>query len=48
VAAVIYLSPPLTMIWAHFVFAEPLTWAMGAGLVITLGGVALVSGQEAA
>ncbi len=46
VAAVIYLSPPLTMIWAHFVFAEPLTLAMGAGLVITLGGVALVSGKD--
>jgi drug/metabolite transporter (DMT)-like permease len=47
VAAVIYLSPPLTMIWAHVVFAEPLTPAMLAGLVITLGGVALVSGQDA-
>lgn len=47
VAAVIYLSPPLTMVWAHFVFAEPLTIPMLAGLVITLGGVALVSGKEA-
>lgn len=45
VAAVIYLSPPLTMVWAHLVFAEPLTLAMVAGLVITLGGVALVSGR---
>ncbi|MCW1918755.1 DMT family transporter [Rhodobacter sp. KR11] len=47
VAAVIYLSPPLTMVWAHVVFAEPLTLTMAAGLVITLGGVALVSGREA-
>lgn len=46
VAATIYLSPPLTMIWAHFVFAEPLTLQMLAGLVITLGGVALVSGKD--
>ncbi len=48
VAAVIYLSPPLTMVWAHLVFAEPLTLAMIAGLVITLGGVALVSGHKTA
>ena len=46
VAAVIYLSPPLTMVWAHLVFGEPLTVPMIAGLVITLGGVALVSGRE--
>lgn len=43
VAAVIYLSPPLTMIWAHGVFDEPLTFAMLAGLVVTLAGVALVA-----
>ncbi|NBZ89558.1 DMT family transporter [Stagnihabitans tardus] len=48
VAALIYLSQPLTMVWAHLVFAEPLTLGMIAGLVVTLGGVALVSGQETA
>lgn len=48
VAALIYLSPPLTMVWAHVVFDEPLTLLMILGLVITLAGVALVSGREAA
>ena len=45
VSAVIYLSPPVTMIWAWALFGEPLTLMMGLGLVATLGGVALVAGR---
>lgn len=43
VSATVYLSPPVTMIWAWLLFAEPLTLAMTAGLAVTLGGVALVA-----
>lgn len=43
VAAAIYLSPPVTMIWAWVLFGEPLTVAMFAGLAVTLVGVALVA-----
>lgn len=39
VSAVIYLSPPVTMLWAWALFAEPLTPAMFAGLAVTLVGV---------
>lgn len=43
VSATVYLSPPVTMLWAWALFAEPLTWEMFAGLVVTLVGVALVA-----
>lgn len=43
VSATIYLSPPVTMIWAWALFGEPLTWPMAAGLVVTLAGVAMVA-----
>jgi len=43
VSSAIYLSPPVTMIWAWALFAEPLSWIMGVGLVVTLAGVALVA-----
>lgn len=43
VSAAIYLSPPVTMIWAWALFDEPLTIAMFAGLAITLAGVYLTS-----
>ncbi len=45
VLATIYLSPPVTMVWAWALWDEPLTIAMGAGLVITLAGVALVAAR---
>lgn len=48
VSAVVYLSPPVTMIWAYFLFGEPLTWPMALGLVVTLAGVALVAGRKGA
>ena len=43
VSAAIYLSPPVTMLWAWALFAEPLTPAMFAGLAVTLAGVWLTS-----
>lgn len=43
VSAAIYLSPPVTMIWAWLMFSEPLTLTMFAGLGVTLAGVFLTS-----
>ena len=43
VAATVYLSPPVTMLWAWVLFDEPLGCVMAAGLVVTLAGVALVA-----
>lgn len=43
VSAAIYLSPPVTMIWAWMLFSEPLTVAMFIGLGVTLVGVWLTS-----
>lgn len=43
VSAAIYLSPPVTMLWAWMMFSEPLTGAMFAGLAVTLVGVWMTS-----
>ena len=43
VSAAIYLSPPVTMLWAWAVFDEPLTMTMAAGFGVTLCGVWLTS-----
>ncbi len=43
VSAAIYLSPPVTMVWAWALFAEPLTPMMFAGLAATLVGVWLTA-----
>ena len=43
VSATVYLSPPVTLLWAWVLFDEPLTWVMGLGLGVTLAGVALVT-----
>lgn len=43
VSAAIYLSPPVTMLWAWALFSEPLTAAMFAGLGVTLIGVWMTS-----
>ncbi len=43
VSAAIYLSPPVTMVWAWMLFSEPLTVAMVIGLVVTLVGVWMTS-----
>ncbi|WP_426227386.1 DMT family transporter [Pararhizobium sp. DWP3-4] len=43
VSAAIYLSPPVTMLWAWALFSEPLTLAMFIGLAVTLAGVWITS-----
>jgi len=43
VSAAIYLSPPVTMLWAWALFSEPLTSAMFLGLAVTLIGVWITS-----
>lgn len=43
VTSVVYLSPPVTMIWAWFVFDEALSVAMAVGLVVSLVGVIIVA-----
>ena len=41
VTAVLYLSPPVTMIWAWAMFGEKLTWAMAFGFAISLAGIVI-------
>ena len=41
VTAILYLSPPVTMVWAWVMFDEPLSWAMAAGLAISLLGIVI-------
>lgn len=43
VSAAIYLSPPVTMLWAWLLFSEPLTIAMFVGLAVTMLGVWMTS-----
>jgi drug/metabolite transporter (DMT)-like permease len=43
VTAILYLSPPVTMVWAWLVFHEPLSWTMAAGLLVSLVGVVIVA-----
>lgn len=43
VSAAIYLSPPVTMLWAWALFSEPLTPVMFIGLGVTLVGVWMTS-----
>jgi drug/metabolite transporter (DMT)-like permease len=43
ISSVIYLSPPVTMLWAWAMFDETLTWMMFIGLAVTLAGVSLAS-----
>lgn len=43
VSAVVYLCPPVTMLWTWALFDEPLTIAMFVGLAITMAGVWLTS-----
>jgi drug/metabolite transporter (DMT)-like permease len=41
VTTILYLSPPVTMIWAWIMFDEPLTAAMAAGFAISLIGIVI-------
>jgi drug/metabolite transporter (DMT)-like permease len=43
VTAILYLSPPVVMIWAWIMFGEPLSWLMGLGLAVSLLGVVIVA-----
>lgn len=43
VSAAIYLAPPVTMLWAWFLFDDPLTPIMFLGLAITMVGVFLTA-----
>lgn len=46
VTAILYLSPPVTMIWAWIMFGEPLSWAMAAGLGVSLVGIVIVARSQ--
>ena len=48
ISSVIYLSPPVTMLWASAMFGEPLTFLMRGGLAVTLLGVYLASAGDPA
>jgi drug/metabolite transporter (DMT)-like permease len=43
VSAAIYLSPPVTMLWAYLAFDEPFTKMMALGLAVTMLGVVMAS-----
>jgi len=47
VASVLYLSPPVTMLWAWAMFDEPLSWQMAGGMGISGIGIWLVVRAEA-
>jgi len=43
VTAILYLSPPVTMLWAWLMFGEPLSWAMVVGLLVSLLGIIIIA-----
>ncbi|WGF88820.1 DMT family transporter [Marinivivus vitaminiproducens] len=43
VTSVLYLSPPVTMLWTWLMFDEPLSAGMAAGLGLTLAGLILIA-----
>ncbi|WP_232221411.1 DMT family transporter [Burkholderia sp. WSM2232] len=45
VTSVLFLSPPVTMVWAWAMFREPLSWLMVVGTVISGAGILLVINQ---
>ncbi len=47
VTAILYLSPPVTMVWARLLFDEPLSWAMAVGLLISLCGIVVFARAQA-
>lgn len=46
VTSILYLSPQVTMIWAWIMFDESLSWAMVAGLVVSLVGIVIVARSQ--
>jgi drug/metabolite transporter (DMT)-like permease len=47
VASVLYLSPPVTLLWAWAMFDEPLSWLMALGMAVSGIGIGLVIQAEA-
>ena len=47
VTSVLYLSPPITLLWAWAMFDEPLSWQMVFGMAISAIGIWLVVRAEA-
>jgi len=47
VASVLYLSPPITMVWAWAMFDEPLSWQMALGMAVSAVGIWMVVREEA-
>ncbi|WP_342346200.1 DMT family transporter [Burkholderia perseverans] len=47
VTSVLFLSPPVTFIWAWAMFGEPLSWLMLVGTAISGLGVLLMAGRSA-
>lgn len=47
VSSVLYLSPPITLLWAWAMFDEPLSWQMAAGMAVSAIGIWLVMRAEA-
>jgi len=43
VTAILYISPPVTMIWAWVMFGEPMSWSMAAGLLVSIAGILIVA-----
>lgn len=46
VTAILYTSPPVTMIWAWLMFGEPLSLSMALGLAVSLAGIALIARKD--
>ncbi|SEI77298.1 DMT family transporter [Pseudomonas sp. NFR16] len=46
VASVLYLSPPVTLLWAWVMFDEPLSWLMALGMAVSGVGIGLVIQAE--
>lgn len=46
VASVLYLSPPVTMLWAWAMFNEPLSWQMMSGMAVSGIGIWMVVRTE--
>lgn len=46
VASVLYLSPPITSLWAWSMFDEPLSWHIASEMVISAIGIWLVVRAE--
>lgn len=47
VTSVLYLSPPVTMLWAWAMFNEPLSWQMVSGMAVSGVGIWMVVRSEA-